>query len=111
MQGLRQETVLRRPDNIKLHITFYAVNTVKQNYYANFAIYAYSMTGQDINNYRLTSLEEPTDEMLSTIMKEVCDDATRKNEEASARFFGNLKIMVERKQYEWKDRIAEAVNE
>ena len=49
------------------------------------------MTGQDINNYRLTSLEEPTDEMLSTIMKEVCDDATRKNEEASARFFGNLK--------------------
>ena len=35
----------------------------------------------------------------------------RKNEEASARFFGNLKIMVERKQYEWKDRIAEAVNE
>ncbi len=69
------------------------------------------MTGQDINNYRLTSLEEPTDEMLSTIMKEVCDDATRKNEEASARFFGNLKIMVERKQYEWKDRIDEAVNE
>lgn len=44
-------------------------------------------------------------------MKEVCDDATRKNEEASARFFGNLKIMVERKQYEWKDRIDEAVNE
>jgi len=46
---------------------------------------------QTIDTYRLTSLEEPTDEMLSQLMKEAAEDAKRKNEEATARFFGQLR--------------------
>jgi len=46
---------------------------------------------QTIDTYRLTSLEEPTDEILSQLMKEAAEDAKRKNEEATARFFGQLR--------------------
>jgi hypothetical protein len=32
------------------------------------------MTPQPIDNYRLTSLEEPTDEMLAQVMREAAED-------------------------------------
>lgn len=32
-----------------------------------------------MNSYRLTSLEEPTDEMLTTLMKEVAEEAKTVN--------------------------------
>lgn len=34
------------------------------------------MSDQELNAYRLPSLEEPTDEMLSAIMKEAAEEAT-----------------------------------
>jgi hypothetical protein len=46
---------------------------------------------QTIDTYRLTSMEEPTEEMLSQLMKEAAEDAKRRNKEATARFFGQLK--------------------
>lgn len=48
-------------------------------------------TTETIDTYRLTSLEEPTEEMLSQLMKEAAEDAKRKNEEATAKFFRQLK--------------------
>ena len=36
------------------------------------------MSEKEMNSYRLTSLEEPTDEMLTTLMKEVAEEAKRK---------------------------------
>ena len=38
------------------------------------------MSEKEINAYRLTSLEEPTDEMLAYIMREVAEEARRTNE-------------------------------
>ena len=38
-----------------------------------------SMTTEELNSYRLTSMEEPTDEMLEAIMKEACEEAMREN--------------------------------
>ncbi len=35
-----------------------------------------------LNEYRLTSLEEPTDEMLQAIMEQVAEDARRNSREA-----------------------------
>ena len=49
------------------------------------------MTPQPIDNYRLTSLEEPTDEMLAQLMHEAAEEAKQKEEEATARFFRQLK--------------------
>ena len=34
------------------------------------------MSEQELNAYRLTSMEEPTDEMLSAIIKEAAEEAT-----------------------------------
>ena len=46
---------------------------------------------QTIDTYRLTSMEEPTDEVLSQLMKEAAEEAKRTNDEATARYFEQLK--------------------
>ena len=44
-----------------------------------------------IDTYKLTSMEEPTDEVLSQLMREAAEDAKQKRAEATARFFVQLK--------------------
>ena len=39
-----------------------------------------------IETYRLTSMEEPSDAILSQLMKEAAEDAKRTNDEATNRF-------------------------
>ena len=56
---------------------------------------------QTIDTYRLTSMEEPTDEVLSQLMKEAAEEAKRKSETATKRFFERLhrdaqKVSLER---------------
>ena len=53
------------------------------------------MSDKELNAYRLTSMEEPTDEMLSAIMKEAADEASRRWKEAEARFFDQLRAMTQ----------------
>ena len=36
------------------------------------------MSEKELNSYRLTSMEEPTDEMLAAIMKEAAADAAKR---------------------------------
>ena len=43
-----------------------------------------------IDTYRLTSMEEPSDAMLSQLMKEAAEEAKRTNEEATTRFFEQM---------------------
>ncbi len=59
------------------------------------------MDDKELNAYRLTSLEEPTDEMLSQIMKEVAEEARQKSEEAHRRYFAALdeNIRAQRKKH------------
>jgi hypothetical protein len=59
------------------------------------------MKPQPIDNYRLTSLEEPTDEMLAQLMREAAEEAKQKKEEATARFFGQLKRDAEKIAATW----------
>lgn len=47
---------------------------------------------QTIDTYRLTSMEEPTDEVLSQLMKEAAEEAKRTNDETTARYFEQLKV-------------------
>ena len=53
------------------------------------------MSDKELNAYRLTSMEEPTDEMLSAIMKEAADEASRRWKEAEERFFDQLRAMTQ----------------
>ena len=45
---------------------------------------------KELNSYRLTSMEEPTDEMLAQIMHEAAEIYNRENEEAYRSYFGNM---------------------
>ena len=49
------------------------------------------MTPQTIDNYRLTSMEEPSDELLAQLMHEAAEEAKQKRAEATSRFFGQLR--------------------
>ena len=59
------------------------------------------MSEKKINDYRLTSMEEPTDEMLNTLMKEVAEEAKSKGEEATERFFKQMNRNIEAKKVLW----------
>ena len=48
------------------------------------------MSEKEINQYRLTSMEEPTDEMLAYIMHEVAVEARTSNEAALDRYFSEI---------------------
>ena len=52
-----------------------------------------------MNAYRLTSMEEPTDEMLSAIMKEAAEEATASTKKALADYFKEISIMMQRKMF------------
>jgi len=56
------------------------------------------MSEKEINAYRLTSLEEPTDEMLEYIMREVAEEANQKYDEALKRYFNEINELYQ-KQY------------
>ena len=68
------------------------------------------MSESEMNSYRFNSGQDPTDEMLSQIMREVAEDAKRTNEEASKKYFDELRNEANRQQEEWADRINEVRN-
>ena len=45
---------------------------------------------QTIDTYKLTSMEEPTDEVLRQLMREAAEDARTSNEEATERYFNQM---------------------
>ncbi len=55
------------------------------------------MSESEINRYRLTSVNEPTDEMLAYIMHEVAEDARESNEAALKKYFDEIREMFEKK--------------
>lgn len=57
---------------------------------------------QTIDTYRLTSMEEPTDEVLSQLMKEAAEEAKRTNDEATARYFEQLKVDTQNIYVAWQ---------
>lgn len=44
-----------------------------------------------IDTYKLTSMEEPSDEILSQLMREAAEEAARTNHEATLRFSEEIK--------------------
>lgn len=62
------------------------------------------MSKQTIDTYKLTSLEEPSDEILSQLMKEVAEEAKRKGDEANRKFFDGLKDYCNQVKQDWNRR-------
>ncbi|MDE7153769.1 MAG: hypothetical protein K2O00_04925 [Muribaculaceae bacterium] len=68
------------------------------------------MSEQEMNSYRFTSGQEPSDEMLAQIMKEVTDEAKARNAEATAAYFANMRRQAEVVKATWSERIKAASN-
>ena len=68
------------------------------------------MSEEEMNSYRFGSGQEPTDEMLAQIMREVANDAKKRHEEATMIYFDELRKGVEEQQAKWADRINEVKN-
>ena len=58
------------------------------------------MSEKELNKYRLTSLEEPTDEMLSQIMKEIAEEVRAENAEVNERLLQTLRDGVAKQKRE-----------
>lgn len=55
------------------------------------------MSEQELNAYRLTSMEEPTDEMLSVIMREAAEEASSSTAKALDDYFKEISTMLHKK--------------
>ena len=55
------------------------------------------MSKRELNAYRLTLMEEPSDEILSAIMKEAAAEATTSTNKALADYFAGSSVMIRRK--------------
>lgn len=60
------------------------------------------MSEKEMNSYRLTSMEEPSDEMLSQLMKEVAEEAKKKSEAAHKKFFQEIRDDFRKQSTEWE---------
>lgn len=56
----------------------------------------------DINSYRLTSLEEPPEEYLAQIMREAAEDAFIRQGEATKKYFENMWQEIQKQKEQWK---------
>lgn len=56
------------------------------------------MSDEQMNSYRLTSLEEPGDERLAQIMREVAEDARESNRHAGAQVNRRIEIAARKAQ-------------
>lgn len=59
------------------------------------------MSEREMNSYRLTGVEEPTDQMLATLMQEVAEEAKKKSEAAHKKFFAEIRENIRQQRIEW----------
>lgn len=68
------------------------------------------MAEQELNSYRFTSGEEPSDKMLAQIMQEAACEATARQEQATAVYFSEMRRNAAAKKAKWAERINNAIN-
>ncbi len=68
------------------------------------------MSEQEMNSYRFTSGQEPSDEMLAQLMKEVAHDAKVRQEQVTSAYFSEMRRNAEAKKAKWADRINSVIN-
>lgn len=69
------------------------------------------MSEEQMNNYRLTSMDEPGDERLEQLMREVGDDARASTRRAAERVAANMETAREEAQAKWAERIDRLKND
>ena len=59
------------------------------------------MSEAEMNNYRLTSMEEPGDERMAQIMREVAEDARESTRRAAERVAAGIASATQQKKKKW----------
>ncbi|MBQ8761376.1 MAG: hypothetical protein IJZ06_08155 [Bacteroidales bacterium] len=68
------------------------------------------MSDVKLNSYRFGFGEEPTDEMLLKLMKEVADEAKESNQKATEFYWNQMLDNIEKKKQIWSERIKSLLN-
>lgn len=68
------------------------------------------MSEAEMNAYRFNSGQEPTDEMLAQIMREVAQDAKKGNEEAANKYLEDMRREMKSDEARWAKRINDLKN-
>ncbi len=68
------------------------------------------MSEKEMKSYRFSSGNEPSDEMLSQLMKEVAQEAKESNQKVMGEFFESLKREAKAIKNEWLNRQTYANN-
>lgn len=68
------------------------------------------MSETRMNNYRLTSMEEPGDERLEMLMREVAEDARESTRRAKERVALGIDMAIEEGRAKWSELIARIKN-
>ena len=63
------------------------------------------MSTDEMNSYRLTSMDEPGDERLAQIMREVAEEARENTRKAAERVAANIEAATRSAQEKWGDTI------
>lgn len=63
------------------------------------------MSEKELDAYRFSPEQEPTDEMLEQVMKEVAEEAKKSNRKASEEHWARMLQDIAAKQKQWKDKI------
>ena len=58
-----------------------------------------------IDEYRFLSGDEPTDEMLEQVMKEVAEEAVQRQRQATEAHWAQLELDIKRSKAKWAERI------
>ena len=68
------------------------------------------MSEKELNSYRFTSAEEPTDEMLAQIMSEVTADAIELRKKSDAKYQALMEKQRALLKSQWSNRIKRYLN-
>ena len=68
------------------------------------------MSEPEMNSYRLTSMEEPGDERMAQIMREVAEAARESTRRAAERVAAGIEIASQEAQEKWGDAINRVKN-
>lgn len=68
------------------------------------------MSEKEMNAYRFTSGQEPSDEMLAQIMKEVTQEAVEKHKKAAREHFAEMQNMIALNKALWQEQIDKVIH-
>ena len=75
------------------------------------AVIAKALSQKEMNSYRLTSMEEPGDERMAQIMREVAEDARQSSRRAAERVAAGIEAATKAAQQRLSERWGDTINE